>query len=93
MVNSICLLHLKTVKNQMKIISNELKTHIKDYLVANQTDPMLIVDMKWVIRATKNIFVDELLMHTRGNQTKAADIAGMNRGTLRKIYNSKDACE
>ncbi|GEK15382.1 hypothetical protein [Aliivibrio fischeri] len=77
----------------MKIISNELKKHIKDYLVANQTDPMLIVDMKWVMRATKNIFVDELLMHTRGNQTKAAGIAGMNRGTLRTIYNSKDACE
>ena len=77
----------------MKIIRNELKTQIKDYLVANQTDPMLIVDMGWVIRATKNIFVDELLIHTHGNQTKAAYIAGMNRGTLLKIYNSKDACE
>nr|WP_014343635.1 helix-turn-helix domain-containing protein [Aliivibrio fischeri]AEY78221.1 hypothetical protein [Aliivibrio fischeri] len=72
----------------MKIISNELKKHIKDYLVAHQTDPMLIVDMKWVMRATKSILIDELLMHTRGNQTKAARIAGINRGTLRSIYSN-----
>ena len=76
----------------MKIIGNELKNHIKDYLITNQTDPTAIIDMRWVVRATKKIFVDELLMHTHGNQTKAANIAGMNRGTLRSIYNSKDEC-
>ena len=76
----------------MKIIGNELKNHIKDYLITNQTDPTAIIDMRWVVRATKKIFVDELLMHTHGNQTKAASIAGMNRGTLRSIYNSKDEC-
>ena len=73
----------------MKIIGNELKNQIKDYLITNQT---AIIDMRWVVRATKKIFVDELLMHTHGNQTKAASIAGMNRGTLRSIYNSKDEC-
>jgi Fis family transcriptional regulator len=76
----------------MKIIGNELKNHIKDYLITNQTDPTAIIDMRWVVRATKKIFVDELLMHTHGNQTKATSIAGMNRGTLRSIYNSKDGC-
>lgn len=76
----------------MKIISNELKNHIKDYLTTNQTDPTTMIDMKWVVRATSKIFVDELLIHTHGNQTKAASIAGMNRGTLRSIYNSKDEC-
>jgi Fis family transcriptional regulator len=76
----------------MKIIGNELKNHIKDYLITNQTDPTAIIDMRWVVRATKKIFVDELLMHTHGNQTKAASIAGINRGTLRSIYNSKDEC-
>ncbi len=76
----------------MKIIGNELKNHIKDYLITNQTDPTEIIDMRWVVRATKKIFVDELLIYTHGNQTKAASIAGMNRGTLRSIYNSKDEC-
>ncbi len=76
----------------MKIIGNELKNHIKDYLITNQTDPTVIIDMRWVVRATKKIFVDELLMHTHGNQTKAASITRMNRGTLRSIYNSKDEC-
>ncbi|MFA1563289.1 helix-turn-helix domain-containing protein [Aliivibrio fischeri] len=74
----------------MKSIDNELKNHIKDYLIANQKEPTSVIDMKWVIRATKKIFVDELLIYTRGNQTKAASMAGINRNTLRSIYNSKD---
>ena len=76
----------------MKIIGNELKDHIKDYLITNKTDPTAMIDMKWVVRATKKIFVDELLIHTYVNQTKAASMAGMDRVTLRRIYNSKDEC-
>jgi Fis family transcriptional regulator len=37
-----------------------------------------------VLREVERPMLEVVLKHTRGNQTKAADLLGINRGTLRK---------
>jgi len=37
-----------------------------------------------VLREVERPMLEVVLRHTRGNQTKAADLLGINRGTLRK---------
>ena len=37
-----------------------------------------------VLREVERPLLEVVLKHTRGNQTKAAEILGINRGTLRK---------
>ncbi|MCG6459297.1 hypothetical protein K6U44_02300, partial [Vibrio parahaemolyticus] len=37
----------------------------------------------------KRAIVEEVLIHTYGNQTRAAAILGMNRETLRRLYLQK----
>lgn len=37
-----------------------------------------------VLREVERPMLEVVLKHTRGNQTKAAEILGINRGTLRK---------
>jgi len=44
--------------------------------------PRDVLDM--VVRCVENIVVQVALEKTQGNQTKAADMLGVTRGTLRK---------
>lgn len=44
-------------------------------------------DVSHLLPELKFIMVETLLLHIRGNQVKAARMLGINRGTLRKIYN------
>lgn len=44
-------------------------------------------DMSWVTPAAIEILFTELMIHTRGNQSKAARILGINRGNFSKKLN------
>ncbi len=46
-------------------------------------------DLSHLLPELKFTMVETLLLHTRGNQAKAARMLGINRGTLRKIYNQR----
>ncbi|CAK1691530.1 DNA binding HTH domain-containing protein [Vibrio crassostreae] len=44
-------------------------------------------DMSWVTPAVFEILFTELITHTRGNQSKAARVLGINRGNFTKKLN------
>jgi Fis family transcriptional regulator len=44
-------------------------------------------DMSWVTSTAIEVLCTELIVHTRGNQTKAAKILGINRGNFSKKLN------
>lgn len=44
-------------------------------------------DLSHLLPELRFPIIETLLLHTRGNQAKAARMLGINRGTLRKIYN------
>lgn len=46
-------------------------------------------DLSYLLPELKFTIIETLLLHTRGNQAKAARMLGINRGTLRKIYNQR----
>ncbi|WP_042979941.1 helix-turn-helix domain-containing protein [Vibrio owensii] len=46
-------------------------------------------DVSHLLPELKFALVETLLLHTRGNQTKAARMLGINRVTLRKIYTQR----
>jgi Fis family transcriptional regulator len=50
-------------------------------------------DMSWVTPAVIEILFTELITHTRGNQSKAARILGINRGNFSKKLNQLTARE
>ncbi|WP_188047990.1 helix-turn-helix domain-containing protein [Vibrio vulnificus] len=39
-------------------------------------------DMSWITPVVLDVLYSELMIHTRGNQTKAAKILGINRGNF-----------
>ncbi|MFA0057688.1 helix-turn-helix domain-containing protein [Vibrio echinoideorum] len=43
-------------------------------------------DLSYVMKVVEDLLIDETVIHTRGNITKAARFLGMNRGTLRAKY-------
>lgn len=80
--------HLSPInKNQIKkLIREELKPTWFDSKSATP-------DMTWVTPAVAEILFTELITHTRGNQSKAARILGINRGTFCKKLNQLTARE
>ena len=44
-------------------------------------------DMSWVTQTVLDVLFSELITHTRGNQSKAARILGINRGSFSKKLN------
>ncbi|MBE3757301.1 hypothetical protein HJ201_23925 [Vibrio parahaemolyticus] len=46
-------------------------------------------DLTQLLPELKRAIVEEVLIHTYGNQTRAAAILGMNRETLRRLYLQK----
>lgn len=44
-------------------------------------------DMSWVTPTVLDVLFSELITHTRGNQSKAARILGVNRGNFSKKLN------
>ncbi|TOK04713.1 hypothetical protein CGH72_08365 [Vibrio parahaemolyticus] len=47
-------------------------------------------DLTQLLPELKRAIVEEVLIHTDGNQTRAAAILGMNRETLRRLYLQKN---
>jgi Fis family transcriptional regulator len=80
--------HLSPInKNQIKkLIREELEPTWFDNKSATP-------DMTWVTPAVVEILFTELITHTRGNQSKAARILGINRGTFCKKLNQLSAHE
>ncbi len=58
----------QSMDNYFKLLDGQPVTNVPDMVLAEVEAPMLEIVMK----------------HTRHNQTKAAQVLGLNRGTLRK---------
>ncbi|PCD85240.1 hypothetical protein COR52_27815 [Vibrio mediterranei] len=62
-----------------------LRTHLGSALAPHlaDKDKHSEPNLEWVIPVLKRLFAEELLVYSDGNQSEAARIAGVNRGTLR----------
>ena len=76
-----------TVTSQDKIVQKPLrdvvKTSIKSYLSKLDGEDVSEV-YELVLAEVEQPLLDMIMQHTRGNQTRAANMLGINRGTLRK---------
>ena len=71
----------------MTINENELATCVRRTLTRYFRDldgerPCAIHDM--VLECVEKPLIEEVLKHAEGNQTRAAELLGLNRNTLRK---------
>ena len=63
-----------------KTLVNLIKTELEPTRSSLNTTP----DMAWITPLVRDILFDEVLIYCRGNQSKAAKMLGLNRGTYRK---------
>ena len=78
---------VKTVTSQDKIIHKPLRDSVKASLKKyfSQLQGKEVNDLyDLVLAEVEKPLLDQIMQHTRGNQTKAATMMGINRGTLRK---------
>ena len=70
-------------EQQISQLYNAVKHSIRRYLYELEgTEPNEMYAM--VLKQVEQPLLEAVLEHTRGNQSKAADYLGLNRGTLRK---------
>lgn len=68
---------------QITQLSNAVRHSIRRYLY--ELDGVKPNDMyEMVLRQIEQPLFEAILEHTKGNQSRAAEILGLNRGTLRK---------
>lgn len=68
-------------------LSHAVKHSIRRYLYElDGTQPNDMYDL--VLRQIERPLFEAILEHTKGNQSRAAEILGLNRGTLRKKLRS-----
>lgn len=66
-----------------KPLRDNVKAAVKNYLSQlNGEDPTDLYEL--VLSEIEHPLLDVVMMYTRGNQTRAAAMLGINRGTLRK---------
>lgn len=66
-----------------KPLKESVKQALKNYLAQLEgEDPTNLYDL--VLAEIEQPFLDMVMQYTRGNQTRAANMLGINRGTLRK---------
>ena len=66
-----------------KPLRDSVKFAIKNYLL--QLDGQDVNDLyELVLAEVEHPMLDMIMQYTRGNQTRAANMLGINRGTLRK---------
>lgn len=66
-----------------KPLRDSVKRALKNYLI--QLDGQDVNDLyELVLAEVEQPMLDMIMQHTRGNQTRAALMLGINRGTLRK---------
>lgn len=80
-------LTVTTVTSQDQItkkpLRDSVKTSVKNYLAQlNGKEVNNLYEM--VLAELEHPLLDMIMQHTRGNQTRAANMMGINRGTLRK---------
>lgn len=80
-------LQFTTVNSQDQItqkpLRDSVKQALKNYLSQlNGEDPTDLYEL--VLAEVEHPFLDMVMQYTRGNQTRAANMLGINRGTLRK---------
>ena len=69
-----------------KPLRDSVKQALKNYL--SQLDGQDVNDLyELVLAEVENPMLDMVMQYTRGNQTRAATMLGINRGTLRKKLN------
>ena len=68
-------------------LSHAVKHSIRRYLYElDGTQPNNMYDL--VLRQVEKPLFEAILEHTKGNQSRAAELLGLNRGTLRKKLSS-----
>lgn len=66
-----------------KPLRDSVKIAVKNYL--SQLDGQDVDDLyELVLSEVEHPMLDMIMQYTRGNQTRAANMLGINRGTLRK---------
>lgn len=71
------------VKQEISQLTHAVKHSIRRYLYELEgTQPSDMYDL--VLRQVEQPLLEAILEHTKGNQSKAAEYLGLNRGTLRK---------
>ncbi|MDG6897118.1 Fis family transcriptional regulator [Actinobacillus delphinicola] len=66
-----------------KPLRDSVKIAVKNYLA--QLDGQDVDDLyELVLSEVEHPMLDMIMQYTRGNQTRAANMLGINRGTLRK---------
>ncbi len=77
------------VATEISQLSHAVKHSIRRYIY--ELDGTLPNDMyNLVLRQVERPLFEAILEHTKGNQSRAAELLGLNRGTLRKKLRSYD---
>ena len=70
------------------INKNQIQKLIREELAPTWFDSKSVTpDMSWVTPTVLDVLFSELITYTRGNQSKAARILGVNRGNFSKKLN------
>lgn len=70
-------------KEEISQLSHAVKHSIRRYLYElDGTQPDNMYDL--VLRQIEQPLFEAILEHTKGNQSRASELLGLNRGTLRK---------
>lgn len=82
-VNSTTQLQNSQVKHDQHTLKDCVEIAMADYF--NQLDGQKVVDFyELVLSEVEAPLMQAVMAYTRGNQTKASVVLGLNRGTLRK---------
>ncbi len=77
----------KTDHEEISQLSHAVKHSIRRYLYElDGTQPNDMYEL--VLRQIERPLFEAILEHTKGNQSRAAELLGLNRGTLRKKLRS-----
>ncbi len=76
-----------STNKEISQLSHAVKHSIRRYLYELEgTQPNNMYDL--VLRQIEQPLFEAILEHTKGNQSRAAELLGLNRGTLRKKLRS-----
>lgn len=76
-------------QEEISQLSQAVKHSIRRYLYElDGTQPTNMYDL--VLRQIEQPLFEAILEHTKGNQSRAAEFLGLNRGTLRKKLRNYD---
>ncbi|VAW50556.1 DNA-binding protein Fis [hydrothermal vent metagenome] len=79
----------KTPSQEISQLSHAVKHSIRRYLFELEgTQPNNMYEL--VLKQIEQPLFEAILDHTKGNQSRAAELLGLNRGTLRKKLRSYD---